>query len=76
MDWFSSAHRGNVSMCAVALGFPHWNEFRENGFCIGCCLYNLIRHFNSKSTSYLDLCLPIGACFSKCINICVSYQGL
>lgn len=38
--------------------------------------YNLIRGFPPKSTSYLDLCSPIGAYFSKCINICVSYQGL
>lgn len=51
-------------------------NFGENGFRVGGWLYNLIWRFNSKSTSYLDLCSPIGACFSKCINICVSYQGL
>lgn len=42
------------------------------------CLDNLIRCFNSKSTLFLDWdpCFPIGTDFSKCINICVSYQGL
>lgn len=47
----------------------------RTGVSVGGWLYNSIRCFNSKSTSYLDLCSPIGTYFSKCINICVSYQG-
>ena len=76
VGWFSSANRGHVSVGAAALGFLPWNEFGEDGFRVGGWLQHLIWSFNSKSTSYLDLCSPIGACFSKCINICVSYQGL
>lgn len=64
-------------MCAEAPGSLRWSEFGEEWALVsGAGWMTRSRHFNSKSASYLDLGSSIGVCFSKCINICVSYQGL
>lgn len=66
-----------MAACAGVLGSWCWNTSGDSALG-SACLDNLIRRFSSKSTLFLDwdLCFPIGTDFSKCINICVSYQGL